>query len=73
MGLSRDEERRELHVVPVLHGGGRRLLDHLPAEHVERIELTRESNAADADPAHRVLHLRYRTRPPFPTRDEGAN
>jgi hypothetical protein len=49
----------ELHVVPVLLGQGRRLFDHLPAEPIE-LELTRELNAADAGPAHRVLHLRYR-------------
>jgi dihydrofolate reductase len=62
----------ELHVVPVLLGRGRRLFDHLPAEPTE-LELTRESNAADADPAHRVLHLRYRIRRPPPARSAGAD
>ena len=65
-------DEMELHVVPVLLGRGRRLFDHLPAEHIE-LELTRELNAADADPAHRVLHLRYRVRRPFPMQDAGAN
>jgi dihydrofolate reductase len=55
----------ELHVVPVLLGQGRRLFDHLPAALTE-LELTRELNAADADPEHRVLHLRYRVRRPPP-------
>jgi dihydrofolate reductase len=55
----------ELHVVPVLLGQGRRLFDHLPAELTE-LELTQELNAADADPEHRVLHLRYRVRRPPP-------
>ena len=52
----------ELHVVPVLLGQGRRLFDHLPAELAElaELELTRVLEASDADPAHYVLHLRYR-------------
>jgi dihydrofolate reductase len=49
----------ELHVVPVLLGQGRRLFDHLPAGPTE-LELTRVLDAGDTDPAHRVLHLRYR-------------
>jgi dihydrofolate reductase len=49
----------ELHVVPVLLGQGRRLFDHLPAEATE-LELERVLDAGDTDPAHRVLHLRYR-------------
>jgi dihydrofolate reductase len=65
-------DEMELHVVPVLLGQGRRLFDHLPAERTE-LELTRELNAADADPAHRVLHLRYRIQRPPPTQDAGAN
>jgi dihydrofolate reductase len=56
-------DEMELHVVPVLLGRGRRLFDHLPAEPIE-LELTRELNAADGDPAHRVLHLRYRVQGP---------
>ena len=65
-------DEMELHVVPVLLGRGRRLFDHLPAEPTE-LELTRALNAADADPAHRVLHLRYRIQRPPPTQDAGAN
>jgi dihydrofolate reductase len=65
-------DEMELHVVPVLLGRGRRLFDHLPAERTE-LELTRELNAADTDPAHRVLHLRYRIQRPPPTQDAGAN
>src|SRR5215210_1887364 len=49
----------ELHLVPVLLGRGRRLFDHLPADHVE-LELTRRLMARDVDPAHQALHLRYR-------------
>ena len=64
-------DEMELHVVPVLLGRGRRLFDHLPAERTE-LELTRELNAAEAEPTHRVLHLRYRIRRP-PTQDGGAN
>lgn len=62
----------ELHVVPVLLGRGRRLFDHLPAERIE-LELTRELNAADADPVRRVPHLRYRVQWPPPTQDAGAS
>ncbi|SDY50118.1 Dihydrofolate reductase [Geodermatophilus africanus] len=65
-------DEMELHVVPVLLGRGRRLFDHLPAEPTE-LELTRELNAADADPVHRVLHLRYRVQRPPPTQDAGDN
>jgi dihydrofolate reductase len=65
-------DEMELHVVPVLLGQGRRLFDHLPAERTE-LELTRELNAADTDPAHRVLHLRYRIQRPTPTEDAGAS
>src|SRR3954453_8789526 len=65
-------DEMELHVVPVLLGQGRRLFDHLPAEPTE-LELTRALNASDADPAHRVLHLRYRIRRPPSTPTTGAN
>jgi dihydrofolate reductase len=64
-------DEMELHVVPVLLGRGRRLFDNLPAERTE-LELTRELNAADTDPAHRVLHLRYRILRPPTTPDAGA-
>jgi len=56
-------DEMELHVVPVLLGEGRRLFDHLPAEHIE-LELTRRLAAPDVDPAHQVLHLRYRIKRP---------
>jgi dihydrofolate reductase len=65
-------DEMELHVVPVLLGRGRRLFDHLKAERTE-LELTRELNAADTDPAHRVLHLRYRIQRPPPPEDRGAS
>jgi dihydrofolate reductase len=65
-------DEMELHVVPVLLGQGRRLFDHLPAERTE-LELTRELNAADTDPAHRVLHLRYRIQRPPSTQDARAS
>lgn len=49
----------ELHVVPVLLGRGRRLFDHLAAEHVE-LELVRQVRTRDVDdPGQHVLHLRY--------------
>jgi dihydrofolate reductase len=52
----------DLHVVPVLLGGGRRLFDHLPAEHVE-LDLVRHARTPDVeDPSRQVLHLRYRVR-----------
>jgi dihydrofolate reductase len=57
---------------PVLLGQGRRLFDHLPAESTE-LELTRELRAADADPADRVPHLRYRIQRSPPTQTAGAN
>ena len=53
-------DEMELHVVPVLLGGGRRLFD-LPADHIE-LELIRHLTAPEVDPAHQVLHLRYRVR-----------
>ena len=55
-------DEMELHVVPVLLGRGRRLFDQLPADHIE-LELIRRLAARDVDPAHRVLHLRYRILP----------
>ncbi|MBC3192136.1 dihydrofolate reductase family protein [Pseudonocardia sp. C8] len=53
----------ELHLVPVLLGQGRRLFEHLPAEHVE-LELVRRLMSAPEvpDPAQQVTHLRYRVR-----------
>ena len=65
-------DEMELHVVPVLLGEGRRLFDNLPADHIE-LELTRRLTARDIDPAHQVLHLRYRLRQPGtkpPSRDD---
>jgi dihydrofolate reductase len=43
----------EIHLVPVLLGEGRRLFEHLGAEHVE-LELTRVVDAPG------VTHLHYR-------------
>lgn len=52
----------ELHLVPVLLGRGRRLFDHLPAEHVE-LDLVRRLTTPDTeDLPRRVTHLRYRIR-----------
>jgi hypothetical protein len=52
----------ELHVVPVLLGRGRRLLDHLSAGHVE-LDLVRRLETPDTeDLPRRVTHLRYRVR-----------
>jgi dihydrofolate reductase len=45
----------EIHLVPVLLGGGRRLFDSLGAGHIE-LELVRRMSARD------VTHLRYRVR-----------
>ena len=54
----------ELHVVPVLLGQGRRLFDHLPAEHVE-LELVRQLTTPDVENlAQRVTHVRYRVSRP---------
>jgi dihydrofolate reductase len=54
----------ELHVVPVLLGLGRRLLDHLSPDHVE-LDLVRQVRTPETeDPARQALHLRYRVRRP---------
>jgi dihydrofolate reductase len=45
----------QIHLIPVLLGQGRRLFEHLDAEHVE-LELTRVAQSPD------VTHLRYRVR-----------
>lgn len=47
----------ELHLVPVLLGQGRRLFDHLPAEHIE-LEPLRQLTTPQ------VTHLRYRVNRP---------
>ena len=52
----------ELHVVPVLLGQGRRLFDHLPAEHIE-LSLERCLIPDVKDLAQHVTHLRYCVRP----------
>ncbi len=53
----------ELHVVPVLLGRGRRLFEHLAAEHVE-LQLVRHVRTRGLDdPGQHVLHLRYRANP----------
>ncbi len=52
----------DLHVVPVLLSRGRRLFDHLAAEHIE-LELVRQVRTRDVDdPGQHVLHVRYRVR-----------
>jgi riboflavin biosynthesis pyrimidine reductase len=52
----------ELHVVPVLLGRGRRLFEHLGAEHIE-LELIRQVRTRDVeDPGQHALHLRYAVR-----------
>ena len=48
-------DEMEIHVVPVLLGQGRRLFDHLRADHIE-LELTRIVDAPG------VTHLHYRIR-----------
>ena len=63
-------DEMELHVVPVLLGRGRRLFDHLPAEHIE-LEFVRRRTAHGVAPAHQVLHLRYRIRRPETRAGEG--
>jgi dihydrofolate reductase len=63
-------DEMEVHVVPVLLGRGRRLFDHLPGDHIE-LELTRRLTARDVDPAHQVLHLRYRIQRPETRATEG--
>lgn len=45
----------EIHQMPVLRGRGRRLFEHLGADHIE-LELTRVIDAPG------VTHLRYRVR-----------
>ncbi|MEV0662754.1 dihydrofolate reductase family protein [Actinomadura luteofluorescens] len=54
----------ELHVVPVLLGQGRRLFDHLPADHIELRLLRQLSTPETEDPARAVTHLRYRVMRP---------
>lgn len=52
----------DLHVVPVLLGRGRRLFDHLGAEHID-LELVRQVHTGEVDDSgQHVLHLRYRIR-----------
>jgi dihydrofolate reductase len=52
----------DLHVVPVLLGRGRRLFEHLGAEHIE-LELIRRVRTRDVDdPGQHALHLRYAVR-----------
>ena len=63
-------DEMDLHVVPVLLGRGRRLFDHLPGDHIE-LELTRRLTARDVDPAHQVLHVRYRVQRPEAQATEG--
>lgn len=48
-------DEMEIHLVPVLLGGGRRMFEHLGGEHPE-LELVRRLEDRD------VTHLRYRVR-----------
>ena len=50
----------ELHVVPVLLGQGRRLFDHMPAQHVELDLVRRLTTPQSEDLEKQVMHLRYR-------------
>jgi dihydrofolate reductase len=60
--LAGELDELDLHLVPVLLGGGRRLFDHLPAERIE-LDLVRQMRTpVDEDPSRQVLHLRYRLR-----------
>jgi dihydrofolate reductase len=52
----------EVHVVPVLLGQGRRLFDHLSAEHIELELVRRLTTPKDEDHSRQVMHLRYRVR-----------
>ncbi|MFA1538134.1 hypothetical protein [Actinomadura monticuli] len=45
-------------------GRGRRLFDHLPAEHVELDLVRRLTTPETESPAQQVMHLRYRVRRP---------
>ncbi len=65
-------DEMELHVVPVLLGRGRRLFDDLPVGPTD-LELTRVLDAAEVDPEHRVLHLRYRIQRPPRIQDPAAD
>lgn len=53
----------QIHLIPVLFGEGRRLFEHLGAEHIE-LEPVRVID----DPG--VTHLRYRVRPALPSRGD---
>jgi len=53
-------DEMELHVVPVLLGRGRPLFDDLPRVDLELVR--RLTTGDEAEPAQRVLHLRYRVR-----------
>ena len=59
-------DEMEIHVVPVLLDQGRRLFDHLRADHIE-LELTRIVDAPG------VTHLHYRIRYGRETRSSGAS
>ncbi|MQY09619.1 dihydrofolate reductase family protein [Actinomadura macrotermitis] len=54
----------ELHVVPVLLGQGRKLFDHLPAEHIELEAVRRLTTPRTEDLTRHVMHMRYRIRRP---------
>ncbi|WP_374194680.1 hypothetical protein [Streptomyces sp. VRA16 Mangrove soil] len=54
-------DEREIHLVPVLLGDGRRLFDQLGEEHIERdLELDLVRRPEDRD----VTHLRFRVHRP---------
>jgi len=63
----------ELHVVPVLLGQRRRLVDNLPAEHID-LDLVRRLTTPEVEELalQHVAHLRYRVRRGDDVGDLGA-
>jgi dihydrofolate reductase len=53
----------QIHLIPVLLGQGRRLLDNLPPDHIE-LNLVRRLTPHVEEPTQHVTHLRYRVHCP---------